>query len=317
MHPDAGPPCKRKIVRAHTIQRGGGLSKIARRGEVYYFQEGIGLYRDFGPKLIGFRDASTFTGFCELHDRTTFAPIEIREFNSEPEQVFLLAFRALRRELFLKRHAKQAHLDWSKLILRAAQPQELEDARREVLNNEQRTDYELGQLTLDKDMHDAVFAKNEFPDLAYYVIECETVPEFLCNAHVAPLGDFAGERIQTFAGFNNRWQTCSFSVITKDQGGAVVFSWFKSESPTIQRLVETLHSLPDSHLPDAIQRFGFEFSNNVCISPDWWERIGADNQARLNARAQSGCIRPRGVDALKNDGLKTARWKVASRMMHW
>ena len=38
LHPEAPAGCHGKIVDAHTIQRGGGLSRIARSGHVYSFK---------------------------------------------------------------------------------------------------------------------------------------------------------------------------------------------------------------------------------------------------------------------------------------
>ena len=45
-----------------------------------------------GAPLIGINDASTFWGFCQGHDSSTFAPLETRSFGPTDEQVFLLAF---------------------------------------------------------------------------------------------------------------------------------------------------------------------------------------------------------------------------------
>lgn len=55
------------------------------------------------PNLVGLKQASTFTGFCGRHDDVTFAPLEKRPFEGTDEQIFLLAYRVLCLELFLKR----------------------------------------------------------------------------------------------------------------------------------------------------------------------------------------------------------------------
>lgn len=95
LHPQANSStCRGKIVQAHSIQRNGGLSLIARNGHVYRF---FGDYSTFvrtsgkiEAELIGLNTASTFTGFCDHHDDVTFAPLEKRPFQPTLEQIFLL-----------------------------------------------------------------------------------------------------------------------------------------------------------------------------------------------------------------------------------
>ena len=82
IHPEASETnCKGGIIKAHTIQRSGGLSKIAKEGHVLSFYNSAS--RNDGltyPSRIGINKASTFTGFCNFHDTTTFSPIENNPF---------------------------------------------------------------------------------------------------------------------------------------------------------------------------------------------------------------------------------------------
>jgi hypothetical protein len=106
LHPNAGEECKGDIIKAHTIQRSGGLTRIARQGHVYTLDPGDAELVKTGmlsPRLIGVNNASTFTGFCNFHDTKTFEPVEKRPFEGNEQQVFLLGYRALCRELFMKR----------------------------------------------------------------------------------------------------------------------------------------------------------------------------------------------------------------------
>lgn len=60
---------------------------------------------------IGVNSASTFTGFCHGHDSSTFAAIDQPITTLSEEQVFLLAYRTLCRELY----TKTAELEVNKL----------------------------------------------------------------------------------------------------------------------------------------------------------------------------------------------------------
>ena len=112
LHPDAGPSkCSGKIIKSHTIQRSGGLSRISRDGQVHTFVKHMGIFDDStwdpesGPRTLGVRRASTFTGFCNRHDNILFEPIEKRPFNGEPAQIALLAYRAICYQYFHKQRA--------------------------------------------------------------------------------------------------------------------------------------------------------------------------------------------------------------------
>ena len=109
LHPNAGPStCSGKIIKAHTLQRNGGLSSIARGGHVYTLIKGGKMFDESrwgpsgGPNKVGIRQASTFTGFCNSHDNELFAPIEKEPFSATIEQIALLGYRAICYELYMK-----------------------------------------------------------------------------------------------------------------------------------------------------------------------------------------------------------------------
>ena len=81
LHPQASANnCSGKIIRAHTVQRKGGLIAIAEDGHVISPKHGMeDIFRNDGklvPRALGVREASTFAGFCSTHDDQLFSPIE-------------------------------------------------------------------------------------------------------------------------------------------------------------------------------------------------------------------------------------------------
>ncbi len=93
--------CSEKPIRAHSIQKNGGLSKIAENGHVV----GINMkIENKSPKSrfqsMGINEASTFSGLCSKHDNELFKPIDDCEIDlDDQEQLFLLAYRSITREL--------------------------------------------------------------------------------------------------------------------------------------------------------------------------------------------------------------------------
>jgi SEC-C motif len=65
--------CVGGTINAHTVSRSGSLGAIARNSHVYSYKLSIeGLNKAGGkilPTLIGWREASTFPGFCSAHDK--------------------------------------------------------------------------------------------------------------------------------------------------------------------------------------------------------------------------------------------------------
>jgi hypothetical protein len=82
LHPQAAARVCDRIVSAHTIQRSRVLQKITdSSNHVRSFHP---LKPDFSTgrlelRRIGWREASTFTGFCGTHDSATVRPVETTE----------------------------------------------------------------------------------------------------------------------------------------------------------------------------------------------------------------------------------------------
>lgn len=320
LHPEANPQtCSGNIVKAHSVQKSGGLKVIARNGHVYNFvpqlltaSKNIDEYK---AKLVGIQSASTFTGFCGLHDNKTFEPIEKYPFQSNQHHAFLLGYRALCKELFLKK----ANLDlvpYQRSFDRGTS--ELEQVRiQDILN-----DWEYGVnagvkfMQHHKDAYDQALLSADFSHFRYYIIELDNTPNFLCSGATQPQYDFDGRLLQkvTIHNIHSFLDHITFSIIVTDHGGAVVFGWL-GKSNSAKKFIRSLHAIPDNLLPEAIVRFTFEYFENVYISPDWWEILDEPAQQKLKIRqiTETSSDRKRIPGCLKDDGHRTVSWKIIAR----
>ena len=112
-HPNASTTnCSGAPIRAHTVQRRGGIDTIAEKGHVISAKTAAqDIYKNKGqfiPRSVGVRSASTFFGFCNLHDTQMFRPIEKGTIQINDETCFLMSFRAISYEHFQKRAALRA-----------------------------------------------------------------------------------------------------------------------------------------------------------------------------------------------------------------
>src|SRR5262249_39720857 len=99
-----------KIVSAHTVSRSGVLRRILdnkNRVRTFY-RAAFDSTTEPEVRSIGWRTASTFSGFCGLHDSKTFESLEMRPFAATPEQCFLIGYRAICHEAYQKRAALRA-----------------------------------------------------------------------------------------------------------------------------------------------------------------------------------------------------------------
>ena len=326
LHPDAGSSkCKGKTVKCHTIQRNGGLSRIARNGHVYTLINYGRMFDDSkwsqegGPKLVGVRDASTFTGFCNHHDNELFAPLEKSSFEGSPLQIALLGYRTICQELYLKERA----LEISKISrdLDKGRPL-LEQYQLQRMNHWYKAGVlaALKELRKQKQHYDSILFENRLDYLNYYVAEFDSRPEVMCSGINQATHDFRGNQLDDLTNMNSESDWHSFSLIATDYGGAAVFCWPADHSNS-EAVIRSLHALPDTDLPHALVRFTFEFFENTYFEPDWWDGLGSRAQMSLKQRQLRGLIdfgdRPdfeRPDNCLLDDGIRAVDWPVVSRV---
>lgn len=310
LHPDSrSNNCEGEIVKAHTIQRNGGLSKIAIDNHVYHIVPDISRissHNKFKAKLIGVNKASTFTGFCKHHDNNTFENIENYPFTGQLDQIFLLAYRAIVKEAFGKEsqhdHAKMLHdYDRGLDIHSQKEFQEWYKSYRAGLT--------LGTKTMDrqKPIYDKALLSKEYETMNYFIILIEECPEFLCSGASILEIDFHGNRFHQLGRADVSQDIITFSIIPTDNGGAVCFSTLDNSEDT-NSFLNSLKMLSNEQLPNALVRYTFAFYENTFVSPSWWENLNENIRESLVTRMS--LIGKLPDNCLLDDGHKYVNWKI-------
>ena len=326
LHPIADPStCTGKIIKAHTIQRHGGLDRIARNGHVYTLLKDGKLFDQSrwepssGPNEVGTRKASTFTGFCARHDNELFAPLEKEPFSGTIEQIALLGYRAICYEIYMKERDLagtdlRRELDKGKPLAFQRQWQEAVAIHNSGVNKA------IEELRSLKSRYDEAVFEKCFSKLDYYVVKFDSSPEVMCNGTAQSTHDFRGNRIGQLGYLNLPANWLTFSLIETDAGGAAIFSW-PADHIKSRDVLRTLHGVPDATLPHAIVRFMFEFFENTYFSPAWWDGLESSVQASLKERQLRDIVGPLGEqdfprpdDCLSDDGFRTVCWSVVSHL---
>lgn len=319
LHPKAGADCRGKPVRAHSVQRSGGLSRIALNGHVLTLKHHDPLLPSANsrnaelpvPQKVGIQSASTFTGFCNHHDSTTFAPLERQPFAGTKQQVFLLGYRALCSEVFAPR-GEQSYLALAREVDRGLP---LETQRRV---QDEFSDYCAGVAAKrswsahDKAAHDQILLVQDFARVGGYIVRLDCAPTVMCTGVFLPEYDFTARQLQDLTS-STCLDSISFSLIATHDGGAGVFSWIEPNLPAA-RLVETLNAMPEMDVPNALVRLAFEHLENTYFSPVWWQSLEPERKWAVRRRAQSGLVMsPRKASCLVDDGHHLVPWKVTER----
>jgi len=317
LHPDAGSAaCKGGIVRAHTIQRNGGLNRIARDHHVYGFQADVSkLWTGVPvsqPKLLGIKQASTFTGFCGYHDSTTFEPIERHPFQSNEQHTFLAGYRALCKEQFSKATALENYAPF----LRDSDKGKPEQAQRAIQamvdGYEDGVKIGLEEVTHYKERYDNALTRGDFSASRYYVIRFAEIPEFMCSGATQPEFDFAGERLQDWESSREEGflDYLTFTLTAVDSGGIAIFNWLDG-AETVTAFIRSLKALSDAELPHALVRFVFEYFENTYMSPERWEHLDEDATESLLLRHWTGIRHDE--ECLVDDKVRVLSWTVVAR----
>jgi len=317
LHPNASSSaCKGDIIKAHTIQRKGGLDLIARDGHVYscarHNRNPFAAHDvDAVPNKVGTGQASIFTGFCAFHDNQLFTPLEKRSFEATPEQIFLLQYRSLCREYFAK-IAEKSLIPEMRLLDRGS------NIKAQKYIQEHLDMYELGVDSAIEDFerlkrnHDSLLETGDFSSLRYYIVLFDRRPDILCAATHLPEFDFTGNEIQVIHDRSKIASWLHFSLLASDQGGAAVFSWLGDDS-ICSKLIESIDTLRNEDLPQAILRYTFEFFGNVYFSPNWWDELSQDVRRDVWERQLRRFDTPREADCLIDNEVIYVNWLVTRR----
>jgi len=107
MHPD-NSKCRGKIIKAHAIQNNRILKKLSTDG-MLVTMDGTEFLIFQTSDLKGRKIATTFSGFCQYHDKSTFQDIEDKEFESSNKQIFIFTYRTMAWHYHKKLEQLNAH----------------------------------------------------------------------------------------------------------------------------------------------------------------------------------------------------------------
>ena len=309
--------CTNKIINAHTVSKSSSLAEIVDdTNHVLGLKVSMSALTKNGgvilPEKTGINQASTFKGFCSYHDKSLFSCIEDEEFSKTNEQLFALVYRAVCKELY----AKNSNTQISELLKNA-------DKGKSIINQiaiqKMASDFGLGtdtalnELNDFKALLDESLVNNTALDMCHLVVSSSSPCPVSVSSILAPDVDFEGKQIQDLSNLKVVPECVIFNSFSSDGNGYIVFSWLKS-SLIINSFIETLVSQRIDSVFNAILRFFFSVSENIYISPVWWESLTEELQGILTKRIMIGVTPfvPRDDGYLTDDGYVFNGWTINS-----
>lgn len=244
---------------------------------------GASVGRDDIVLRVGWRDASTFVGFCAEHDAALFEPIEREPFTGTPQQTFLVGYRSLCLEVFAKDRSA-AGLARALDLADRGRPEEHQRTIQERLGT-----FRAGVLRgfndnqLYKTEADAIIRAGSYNSWGSAVFEIGGPLSIASAGSATPSYDLSGARIQNLADFERRGQVLMFGMVPGARGtnaNFVVFSW-PPNSDGIEALVGSIVSLQDEEKGDVLARFMCAHVENTFLSPSWWEALSDLQKAEV------------------------------------
>ena len=292
LHPEASDQnCSNRIIKAHTIQRAGGLRTIAENGHVVSGKRGFEkIFKNDGelvPDLIGIGDASTFMGFCSFHDNSLFEPIESHAYSLDHEAAFLLAFRALAYEYLTKKNSirsieLQREMDRGKdFPTQGAIQQSLHVFLAGSLRG-------LQDLRNWKSDYDQRFREKNYGSAPHYAVEFEGVLPFVCSGAFHPEVDFHGNRLQIISRGNATFEHVCVNVSAVGPKSFIAFGWTGAKGGPAERFVESFRAVTSSEKANAALILAVEQLENTYFTPSWWNALTASSRNHLIERMRSG-----------------------------
>ncbi|WP_123409387.1 SEC-C domain-containing protein [Pseudomonas frederiksbergensis] len=280
--------CSKKIINAHTVSKSSSLKAIAKDGHVLKIS--IDLKINAAPSIIldevGINNASTFSGFCSVHDKNLFSSIEDEAFRPVPLHCFLVTYRGISKELFSKDYASKVFGLMKTLDRGKSVPEQvaIQAASSSFGNN---NDLTTGDLKHIKSKLDAMLLSSDFSGLNYAVFTLDSPPPIMGSAMVGPTFDFNGNKAQNISSLSSDMPDyIAINSFSSDGKGYIVLSWLSEHSETCNKLMRQI--LDQKLTADSLAVFMILLIENFYISPAWWLSLDNDTQTLIKSLYSQG-----------------------------
>ena len=263
------------------------LRPISRNGHVYSLIPDLYNPSADGPMkfaLTGIGDTSTFSGFCSEHDKQLFECIEDELFACKPQQLFMLSYRAIAKEAYLKRKQAESLLpvETIRKIHQIGDDVEIELSPEAKLFNAAslRGSEEIERIKMEMD---GILTSGNFMRLRSLIVPFKSRPPIASNFVFSPDLDFDGNPLQDFEDFSRDLDPLFVTLspfAVGEYNGFLILSYIEGRGAAPLRFIDSL--LQQNGLETAITWFLFVHTENFACEPSWYEGLSASDVKHIN-----------------------------------
>ena len=236
------------------------------------------LQGNIRPTLTGWRDASTFPGFCGHHDKSIFAPLEDQPFTGSQEQCYLLAYRALAWEYYAKLRATK-----SNGIRQAFAVGSSSNLQNAVASFNEGSNLGLIDLTARKSQMDAALEAKDWSSLSGLLLEFDQIFPIQCAAAWSPTEDLHGRHLQSLDDTTRVPEGATISSFAAEGKSYFLISWLNDSKKIGLKLVSSIEEIPSSEKAGALAAWLLLTSENCHLSPEWFDTLNKNAKNTVNS----------------------------------
>ena len=278
--------CSRGTISAHTVSRSSSLGAIQRNGHVYSYPLNLlSLHKSGGrlkPELTGWKQASTFPGFCGHHDKRLFEPLEDVPFMGTKEQCFLIAYRALAKEI----HAKSCSAKQNDL--RATLGKRSAIASMAMAAANKGVNLAIRDLERHKNRYDQVLVNKDWKKVHGILIEFNDIFPIQCTGGLNPDKDINGLQVQNLDWCGVTPDTINLASFAAEGKSYFLVCWLSDSDCSGSRFVAPFKLVSREDLPAVIGSLILQTTENCHFAPDWYEGLSNAGKDWCEKNALSG-----------------------------
>lgn len=278
-HYDHGK-CSNDIILAHSIQKSGVLSliesEIDGNSAVYsFFHRRVNEDGQFiGFETLGKKSASTFSGFCGLHDTETFKCIENNPIDiDDDEHCFLISYRG-----FAMDHHAQKETLKGYGINELFQKEELSNTKDDLISGS-----ELGIRDSNsvKEKLNVILKNKTFSQLEYFTFTLDYMIPIALSASITPDYSYSNKLLNKSLDPDVIYEFVNFNVFPTFNGKTHILLSCLPEHKKSMKFIDELAGLNDFTLKKAISSIAISHVENTFFSPLLWKKLGIEGRKQL------------------------------------
>ena len=282
IHPEK-EKCSEQIVKAHSIQNNKILASIAKSGKIFMFKpESTMNFVKLSPKEIGRKVATTFSGFCGYHDKSTFQPIEDRNYDASEEQNFLFAYRAFAFEC----HKKAEAFNVIKGCIKQRPELQKDRGFLDIYKGNELAMKDFGEY---EKIFDIGLLRKDYSVIGTMILEVPNRIQIAVCSGFAIEYDVLGNQLNDLRSiYSDRMKPIWINVFPQDQQGYVLISWFKEDEQFLKGFLQQFGGSTYEEKINILNNLIPSYCENFVMNPDFWSCLPAEEKRELKLVFKDG-----------------------------